>query len=142
LLNLVKEKGLDYKINNLEKVPSNTSDETAFVKSLSKMPERSEESVETPITPLPVKEEPKGLTRQVPKTEWKQLPNGTWYRDTKAGNKATVESVYRQGGNLNAFNYQENMLPLQTITEPQEVELTPEQINYYRSLGYEVEELD
>jgi len=45
LLNLVKERGLDYKIDNLEKVPSNTSDKTAFVKSLSKMPERSEESV-------------------------------------------------------------------------------------------------
>jgi hypothetical protein len=74
LLNLVKERGLDYKIDNLEKVPSNTSDETAFVKSLSKMPERSEESVETSITPLPVKEEPKGLTKQVPKTtnEWNE----------------------------------------------------------------------
>jgi hypothetical protein len=55
---------------------------------------------------------------------------------------AASSNEYQQGGNLNTFNYQENMLPLQTITEPQEVELTPEQINYYRSLGYEVEELD
>jgi hypothetical protein len=58
------------------------------------------------------------------------------------GTAAASSNEYKQGGNLNTFNYQQNMLPLQTITEPQEVELTPEQINYYRSLGYEVEELD
>jgi hypothetical protein len=110
LLNLVKERGLDYNINDLEKVPSNTSDKTAFVKSLSKMPERSEESVEasesvlptdksveTSESVLPTKDKPKGLTRRVPKTEWKQLPNGTWYPVTRAGNNASVEE-YKQGG--------------------------------------------
>jgi hypothetical protein len=34
---------------------------------------------------------------------------------------AASSNEYQQGGNLNTFNYQENMLPLQTITEPQEV---------------------
>jgi hypothetical protein len=49
---------------------------------------------------IPNKDVDTTLTKQIPKTEWKQLPNGTWYRDTKAGNKATVKSVnnYKNGG--------------------------------------------
>ena len=65
-----------------------------------------EKSVETsfkeeqvPITPR--EQRPTGLTRQVPKTQWKQLPNGTWYKDTKAGQNATVESTGTDIGGRN-----------------------------------------
>ena len=131
LLNLVKERGLDYKIDNLEKVPSNTSDETAFIKSLSKMPEYSEESTEAPITPLPVKEEPTVIRRQVPKTVWKQLPNGTWYPVTRAGNNASVEDTGVDIGGR-TLKYDGGSINL---------ELTDKEIKWYQKGGYVVEEL-
>jgi hypothetical protein len=80
------------------------------------------------------------LEKEKTKSFYEQLPNGTYVKRTYTDVGKTEKKNY--GGNLNTFNYQQNMLPLQTITEPQEVELTPEEINYYRSLGYEVEELD
>ena len=189
LLNLVKERGLDYKIDNLEKVPSNTSDETAFVKSLSKMPERSEESVETSITPLPVKEEPKGLSKQVPKTtnEWNEQLQ--MYVPITRGGLNTLEDtgvdiggrklkygglttgltntngnllmnkkgkrLMAQSGSLSATN--ELFLGNPLITKRKkavfvpghafqeggsiDLELTDEEIKWYKSQGYNVEEL-
>lgn len=148
-----------------------------------------DEQVET-VTPIRQrKEEPTGITRQVPKSQWKQLPDGTWYKDTKAGIKASVEDtgldiggrklrygglttgltntkgnllmnnkgkrMMAQSGSLSATN--ELFLGNPLVTKRKravfvpghdfqrggaiDLELTPEEIKWYKSQGYNVEEL-
>jgi hypothetical protein len=100
---------------------------------------------ETELIWMPTKETGKGYNegewrKQKTKDSYVQLPNGTWVKRTFTDVGKT--EVKKLGGKLSTFNYQQNTLPLQSITEPQEVELTPEEVKYYKSLNYKVEELD
>lgn len=90
-----------------------------------------EKSVEKPIkqeqVPItPREQRPTGLTKQVPKTQWKQLPNGTYYQDTKAGNNATVEPT---GTDVGGRKLKKGGVVM---------ELTKKQIADYRKKGLEV----
>lgn len=94
---------------------------------------------------MPTKETPYGYNegewrKQKTKNSFVQLPNGTWVKRTFTDVGKT--EVKKLGGKLNTLTKSQNTLPLQSITEAQEIELTPEEAKYYESLGYKIEELD
>ena len=91
-------KHLGYDIGTIDGIWGDKS-KAAWEQYLKDLEKAKDNNVKPTTNPKPEPELTKDSTiqtvsRQIPKTEWKQLPDGTWYKDTKAGNKSSAEKVF------------------------------------------------